>query len=240
MVTDKTFEALRIELAIQESNKNLDTDVEHAMALIRDGIQHGRYVPGQRLVEIDLIGQLGVSRGRIREALRRLSAEGLVQIEKNRGASVRKISREEVGDIFEVLTDVSVISVRRAMQNMKSTENRKRIAESLEIARRFSKRPDPVREVSEYMEENARFWDSIAAVVDNPVLVDTRMRLQVLLFRLQFQGLIITDREKWITLHEEILAAMLEGKSDLAEGLVHGSSEAVKDAMLSLPDSAFG
>ena len=222
-----------------QNNKRSGADVEHALELLRDGIQHGRYVAGQRLIEIDLIRDLGVSRGRVREALRRLEGEGLVHIQKNRGASVRKTSRKELADIFEVLTEVSVITVRRAMQSLERPANRKRIEASLKIAQTFSQRSDQVKEVTAYMEENGRFWDSIAAVVDNAVLTSTRAHLQTLLYRLQFQGLIISDREKWITQHEEILAAMLKGKGTLAEHLVYTASESVKEAMLSLPDEAF-
>lgn len=216
------------------------SDVDRAVAILRRGIQEGRYVPGQRLVEIDLINDLGVSRGRVREALRRLASEGLVQIEKNRGASVRKISREEVADIFEVLTDISVIAVRKAIQNMDNPRNRKRVEASLKAARNFSRHSSRVRELHEYMEENGRFWDSIGAVVDNPVLEDTRQRLETRLFRLRMQGLTVSgDRERWITRHEEILAAMLAGDSKRAEQLVEQSSNAVGEAILSLPDSAF-
>ena len=146
-------------------------DIEQALVTLREGIQHGVYVAGQRLVEIDLINALGVSRGCVREALRRLSAEGLVQIERNRGASVRKISRKEVADIFEVLTDVSVITVSKAMRNMDKPKNRKVIEIVAESgAQRFSNRTDRTVEAQLYMEENARFWDSISAIVDNPVL----------------------------------------------------------------------
>ena len=215
-------------------------DVEHAVATLRKGIQEGRYVSGQRLVEIDLIRELGVSRGRVREALRRLAAEGFVQIEKNRGASVRRISRREVLHIFEVLTDVSVISVRKAMLHMEQPKNRKLIETSLRAAQSFSARANRVRAVLEYMEENARFWDSIGAVVENPVLEATRQRLESLLFRLHMQGITISaDREQWITQHEEILSAMLEGDARRAERLVAKSSEAVKEAILALPDAAF-
>ncbi len=222
-----------------QNDKRSGADVEHALELLRNGIQHGRYVAGQRLIEIDLIRDLDVSRGRVREALRRLEGEGLVKIEKNRGASVRKTSRKELADIFEVLTEISIITVRRAMQSLERPANRKRISASLKIAQKFSQRADQVKEVTAYMEENGRFWDSIAAVVDNAVLTNTRAHLQTLLYRLQFQGLIISDREKWITQHEEILAAMLEGKGTFAEHLVYTASESVKEAMLSLPDEAF-
>lgn len=215
-------------------------DIEKAVVTLREGIQHGVYVAGQRLVEVDLIAALDVSRGRVREALRRLAAEGLVQIERNRGAIVRKISRKDVGDIFEVLTEVSVITVSKAMQNVDKPKNRRLIEASMKAAQQFFKRTDRAVDAQQYMEENARFWDSIAAVVDNPVLVDTRLRLQTLLFRLQSQGLIVSNnRDQWITQHEEILAAMLAGDTDLARRLVANSSNSVKEAILSLPDSAF-
>lgn len=213
---------------------------ERAVELLKRGIYEGRYVPGQRLVEIDLMRDLGVSRGRVREALRRLTAEGLVQIEKNRGASVRRISRKEVRDIFDILTDISVIAVRKAVQNMENPKNRRIIEDSLKAAKRFSRRAPQVRELHEYMEENARFWNSIGAVVDNPVLEDTRRRLQTLLFRLQMQGLTINaHRDWWITQHEEALVAMLEGNASLAERLIAKASRAVRDAILELPDAAF-
>ena len=54
-------------------------------ALIR-GLQAGRYVPGQRLIEADLTKELKVSRGPVREALKRLAAEGLVSLIPHRGA----------------------------------------------------------------------------------------------------------------------------------------------------------
>jgi DNA-binding GntR family transcriptional regulator len=221
------------------NDKQAGADVERALEQLRDGIQHGRYVAGQRLVEIDLIRDLDVSRGPVREALRQLEGEGLVNIESNRGASVRKTSRKELADIFEVLTEISVITVRRAMRSLGKPANRKRIKASLEIARKFSRDAAHMKEVTAYMEENGRFWDSIAGVVDNAVLTETRAHLQTLLYRLQFQGLIITDREKWITQHEEILAAMLADKGTFAEHLVYTASESVKDAMLSLSDTAF-
>ena len=221
--------------------KQVSSDIEQAIETLREGIRCGVYVAGQRLVEVDLISALGVSRSSVREALRRLAAENLVQIELNRGAMVRNISRKEVDDILEVLTIVSIVNVRKAMENMVDPKNRKLIDASLKVAQRFSQRTDRTVEALQYMEENARFWDSIAAIVDNPVLEDTRKRLQTLMFRLQVQGLIINDnRVQWLTLHEEILASILAGDSQGAEELVMNSVKSVKEAVLSLPDTAFG
>lgn len=76
------------------------TSSQEIAAWIRQRIRNGRFVPGQRLVEIDLIRQTGSSRTRVREALQRLEGEGLIQIEEFRGASVRHMSIGEVRQIY--------------------------------------------------------------------------------------------------------------------------------------------
>jgi DNA-binding GntR family transcriptional regulator len=65
-------------------------------ALIKKAILAGRYVPGQRLVEVGLMEETGESRAHVREGLRYLRAEGLVDIEDYRGAVVKKITREDI------------------------------------------------------------------------------------------------------------------------------------------------
>ncbi|AKH41503.1 DNA-binding GntR family transcriptional regulator [Altererythrobacter atlanticus] len=67
---------------------------------IRAQIRNSRLVPGQRLVEVDIIRQTGGSRFKVREAFQRLAAEGLVDIEEYRGASVREASMEEVRQLY--------------------------------------------------------------------------------------------------------------------------------------------
>lgn len=67
---------------------------------IRHMIRSSRFVPGQRLVEVDLIRQTGGSRSKVREALQRLESEGLVEIEEFRGASVRNPSMKEVQQLY--------------------------------------------------------------------------------------------------------------------------------------------
>lgn len=67
---------------------------------IRGMIRSSRFVPGQRLIEIDIIRQTKGSRFKVREALQRLEAEGLVEIEEFRGASVRNPSMTEVRQLY--------------------------------------------------------------------------------------------------------------------------------------------
>ncbi len=69
---------------------------------VHSAILRGEYAPGQRLVEIDLCERFGTSRFIARSALQELSAQGLVEFERNRGARVRAISLAEAIEITEV------------------------------------------------------------------------------------------------------------------------------------------
>ncbi|MFI1994868.1 GntR family transcriptional regulator [Actinoplanes sp. NPDC020271] len=69
---------------------------------LREAILSGVYLPGERLVEAQLIERFGASRFIIRQALQDLAAEGLVEIQRNRGALVRKISLAEIIEITQV------------------------------------------------------------------------------------------------------------------------------------------
>lgn len=216
-------------------------ELEHAAEVLRKDIHEGRFVPGQRLVETDLMNYLEVTRGRVREVFRRLEAEGLVQIDKNRGASVRKISREELANITEVLEDISLLIVRKAAKRIDDNDNRQSLAKSLKIARKFRADSAEIVQVSAYMDENARFWGALANAAGNPVLSDIRIRLQSLLFRFAMQGLIIHgNRDKWISWHEDIIADLLDGNVTQAVRHAKKSMANVWDSIVSLPDSAFG
>jgi DNA-binding GntR family transcriptional regulator len=207
---------------------------------LRRGIREGKYIPGQRLVEIDLRQELNASQRQVREALLRLEKEGLVSIKKNRGASVRKITRREVENILDVLDALSLLAVRRACENIDNLHSRKLIKNSLKLTRQFHRESGKVRFVQNYIDENVRSWDSIATVVDNPMLWDIRERLETMMYRLQVQGLTLnSDPEKWIVHHEEILSAILEEDVEAAERLVLDSSSAIREAIVGLAKEAF-
>ncbi|MBT7950902.1 MAG: GntR family transcriptional regulator [Gammaproteobacteria bacterium] len=220
----------------ETNNKN----VEDAIELMRNEIQQGRFAPGQRLIEIDVMQHLGITRGRVREVFKRLETEGLVQIDKNRGASVRKASKEEVENIFEVLEEVSILIVKKVAKQLNEQQNRKRLQESLTIARKFHADSDRIYKVQDYMKENARFWGVLAEISGNKVLSEIRTRLQAPLFRLAMEGLTVnTKHEQWITRHEDIISAILEHDVNHASRHARKSMHDVWKAILALPDSAF-
>ncbi|MDL4774914.1 MULTISPECIES: GntR family transcriptional regulator [Thermomonosporaceae] len=69
---------------------------------IVEGISSGRWEPGERIVERRIAGELGVSQGPVREALRQLEAQRLIETLPNRGARVREFTEQDLAEIFPV------------------------------------------------------------------------------------------------------------------------------------------
>lgn len=147
-------------------------------------ILNGRFVPGQRLVETELSGSLGVSRGPIREAFRRLSAEGLIEIVPNRGAVVRRLSMEEALELFEIRTELEALAARRAAENMLDPQVRARfdaaVAPIWSIATRHS--------TTDYLQENQRFHTAIMVASGNGQLVKLHYQLHLSLILAQINS----------------------------------------------------
>ena len=216
------------------------SDIDTAVEQLKRDILQGRFVPGQRLVEVDMMSHLDITRGRVRDVFKRLHAEGIVQLDRNRGASVRKVSREEVYNIFEVLEEVSILIIRKVGSQINDHAIQRQLSASLDAAQKFHSRSANIIRVLDYMDENARFWGNLADLAGNPVLSDIRIRLQAPLFRLAMEGLTVSgSHEQWIARHEEIISALLD--SDISQATHHArkSMHDVWKAILELPDSAF-
>jgi DNA-binding GntR family transcriptional regulator len=85
------------------SDESRPTAVE-IVQKIDEAIARGRLVAGQRLVEADLIADYGASRSVVREALRFLAGEGIVELTPNRGARIRRLDFARLLDMLEVFT----------------------------------------------------------------------------------------------------------------------------------------
>jgi DNA-binding GntR family transcriptional regulator len=80
----------------------VNTVIGHAVSALRNAIMQGHLAPGQKLVESELAAALRVSRPSLREALRVLEAERLVNLIPNRGPFVSKLGRQQVEEIHEI------------------------------------------------------------------------------------------------------------------------------------------
>src|SRR3981189_1868278 len=86
---------------------------DQALERLRDAIISGHFAPGTRLIERELCEQMGVSRTSIREVLRRLEAEQLIEVEPRRGPIVARLSRKQIEEIYDVRALLEAAVVRR-------------------------------------------------------------------------------------------------------------------------------
>jgi len=208
---------------------------------IRAQIQTGSLLPDQRLIENDLMSVHGVSRACVRMALRQLEAEGLVEIVKNRGALVRRIGREEVLHILEVLDELDAIMIRRVTAAIADQDKRRAVKAALARARVFKRELKRVQPVVRYVEETNLLWNTLATIAGNPILEETHTRLQALLHRILLAGLQFAgDENRWVSHHVNLLRAVLAGDEESAVKAMRTAAAESRAAIASLPDGSFG
>ena len=120
------YSAMTIAAIVSDLGQRRGQTVDDIIERLREAILAGRIVPGQRLVANDLTGQLGVGRGSVREAFQRLASDGLVEIIPNRGAIVRRLSRDQVRELFQIRVNLEGLAARLAAENINENSNRAR------------------------------------------------------------------------------------------------------------------
>lgn len=171
---------------------------------VRDLIIEGHLEPGSRIDETILVEQLGVSRTPFREALRTLAAEGLVVIRPSKGATVRKLSPDEVFSMLEVLAEIERLGGRLACERVGEAE----VSMLLDIHERMMVLYAR-RDRMPYYKLNQLFHTSVAAASRNPTLIEVQSNIQGRLKRIRFVG--NRNEEAWaaaVADHEEMAAAL--------------------------------
>ena len=196
---------------------------------LRDAIIRGRLQPNERLIETDLARTLGVGRSAVRTALARLEHEGLVEHERNRGARVRLIGKNEAVEILEARAVLEGLAARQAAH--KAT-------------------PEDVRELNAILGQMRALLDSgdlLGASDQNAVLHgklleiaghDTATRLisalKSQLVRFQYRTILLPGRsERSFAEHTAVVDAIAAGEGDAAEEAMRTHLSHVADALRS-------
>lgn len=203
---------------------------------INEGIIRRRYSIGQRLVESDLTRDLKVSRGTVREALKTLSAEGVVKLTPHRGAFIRSLSRKEANDLLVVLEVLCGVAARLAAKCIGRGDNLKQF----KVAERAITGLRNGAAVGGFAEERARFYQTMLKIGGNAELERVMPLAHIYLFRTQFQGL-WSDKDIAAVFKEyqEVATAVLAGDVTLAESRMRRHIRKTGERMGRLPDSAF-
>lgn len=167
-------------------------------------IDSGELAPGARLNEVELCNDMGVSRTPLREAIRSLATEGLVELQPNRGATVSVISREDVTEILPIMSSLEGLGGRLAAVNME----REKILQVRNIHNQMIEHYKN-RKVDDYFETNRLIHELITEGSGNQTLVDTINSLSAKVRRARFSAHM--TEESWakaVAEHEEMIDAL--------------------------------
>jgi DNA-binding GntR family transcriptional regulator len=177
---------------------------------LRELIQNGGLAPGELIVENELSQQLGVSRTPLREALKVLSSEGLVELRPHRTPIVAPVDAEEIAAIFEVLESLEALAGRLAGAR-RTTEDLARLEQmhAEMVARHEAGDRDG------YAGMNRNIHAGIVAIAGNPPLqaVYTSFGIKVQRARSTTNY----DARRWaesIAEHERIMNALRKGSPE--------------------------
>jgi len=155
---------------------------EEVTRRLRDLIVESHLKPGERIQELQLAAQLGVSRTPIREALKVLTSEGLVELQPQRGAIVRAFTEKDARDMLDVIALLEAYAGERAV-----LAGDARIRAIVQLHARM--REHHARgERPEYFALNQEIHQALVALADNDTLASTHATLSKRMRSLRYSG----------------------------------------------------
>jgi len=178
---------------------------EQAAQRLRQMLVENRIRPGAKLNERELCEVLHVSRTPLREAIKMLAAEGLVELVPNRGAVALQLSEADVQHTFEVMAGLEAMSGELAAHRITDEELAEIRAKHYEMMAAYTR-----RDLSTYYALNAQIHRAINAAAKNPVLSATYHQVNARLQALRFRS--NQDGENWkraVEEHERMVQALI-------------------------------
>lgn len=196
--------------------------------VIKENICGGCYEPGQRLNEVELAGLLHVSRSPVREALRQLSADGLVVEKPNRGVFVREFSPQDIRDIFDVRTLLESYCIRRSVQFM-TPERQQELTRCLAQLTCCHERQD----MKKHNEADEQLHWLIVRLGGNRMVEDMYQRISAQIQQFRIYSLGSKQRfQQSLTEHTTIVHCLLSGNVDKADRVNRRHLELARDQII--------
>jgi DNA-binding GntR family transcriptional regulator len=189
-----------------------NTVVDYTIAALREAIREGTLAQGQRLVVADVARMLGVSNGPVREAIRRLTGEGLVEITPHRGASVRQYTSRDIRDVYQIREVLEGLAARLAAERIADDDHRARLQALI------AEIPAACLDGEKYLTHNHDFHELIYEMSGNTRLREQAQELILPIYRLRYHQFIdLSYARTSAAEHQQIAEAILEGDGVWAE-----------------------
>jgi DNA-binding GntR family transcriptional regulator len=202
----------RIVLQNRQTKGDPVTVAQRIYEVLRNRVLSGQLLPGARLVEADLTAEFQASRVTVREALRRLVADDLLELLPHRGIRVRLLSPRDIDELYVVRAPIEGLAARLAAE--KAQPNLDGLRECCRLGEQAIADGDARR----FMGANAQFHNALLNVTDNAILrkVATKLNAQMLSFQ-ALRNMNLHRMRESHSGHLEILQAIEDRDPDRAE-----------------------
>ncbi|WP_371376342.1 GntR family transcriptional regulator [Sporomusa aerivorans] len=195
---------------------------------LREAIVNGTLNPGERLMEIQLAEELGVSRTPVREAIRKLELEGFVVMLPRRGTYVADLSIKDINEVFEIRTALDVLAAGLAVERITEDELEQLERLLVEIGELLD-----TDDTDKIVEVDSQFHDVLYRASRNDRLVGiiNNLREQFTRFRsisIQYPG----RMQKSVEEHRRLVEAIASRDTDLAQQIAREHMENSEQTLL--------
>lgn len=207
--------------------------VDSAYRAVREGILAGEFSQGSHITARQLAEATGLSRTPVREAMRRLDAEGLITLIPNRGAFVARWSEDEITQIYELRVLLESFAAQVAAERIGDAEREELQMLADEMGRLVEERPIDVDAIAEV---NDRFHKGVLEACGNRRLRDllgtiTEVPLQLSTFR----RYTIDELRRSAAQHAELVSALAAGDPDWARSVMTAHIRSARHTLLKVP-----
>ncbi|MDQ6598372.1 GntR family transcriptional regulator [Bacillus salipaludis] len=171
--------------------------------------------PGKRILDKDLAAEFGVSRTPVREALKRLEDEGLVESLPGSQTRITKINLEEARNAFTVVAALNSLAARLAIQQISTEEIERMEAKNCELKKALEE-----KDIIGAVEADDQFHYVLLKSSNNPEIEIALERIMTKIRRLEFSKFSSVDGHLSLEQHRQIIAACKAKNSNLATALV--------------------
>jgi DNA-binding GntR family transcriptional regulator len=195
----------------------IPTAVDHAFNAIWRQLITGERKPGERLSDVELAVQLGVSRTPVRQALHRLAQYELVRFDPRRGFSVREFSAQDIRELYDIRSALEVLALRQAATHLKPAD----LQDQLDIIGTLRPQLNGDSASGPFLRSDFQFHNLIIHASGNRRLIRmlAELRSQISLFQIR-DAAYPHRNEIALEGHERILLALLEGRTEDATRLL--------------------
>jgi len=212
-------------LDLDENTANFNSLTDRIFMQIENDILFGKYQPGESLIETKLSKELNVSRTPIREALRQLEREGLVQSIPNRGVIVKGISNQDIEDIYTIRMMIEGLAARWAAEKITEKEIEE-LKEVVDLEEFYTTKNDPIQ----LLKFDSRFHDILYKASKSRPLMHILSLFHHYIQRARSASLSTPGRaQRVLEEHKAILKAITERDAQKAEKL---TNEHIKNASI--------